>query len=261
MKGSLKLSLLLLFVPSAVVLGDIEEDRIEVLPGWDGELPSRMYSGFIDAGSASEGGVDYTMHENYFFVEAEGDKPTEKPVLVWTNGGPGASSYFGLFVELGPFYLSGDSLRENETSVPKLFYNEYAWTKVANILIINSPPPVGYSYCEPSGPSGDGNSCGTWDDSKTAKHNAIYLENWLKAFPEFGSTEWFIVGESYAGVYVPTLVRELLNNPSSKVAPLIKGMGIGDGCVGSDVLCGGNGPGPFFHVAFMYVSTRFILFQ
>ncbi len=257
MKKSLFASLLL-FVPAAVVRGAVAGDRIEALPGWeDGELPSKMYSGFVDAGSASEGGVEYTMHENYFFVEAEGDKPTEKPVIVWTNGGPGASSYFGLFVELGPFYLSGDSLRENKTSVPKLFRNHYAWSKVANILIINSPPPVGYSYCDPAGPSGDGNSCGTWDDSKTAKHNAIYLENWLEKFPEFGSTDWFIIGESYAGVYVPTLVRELLGNPHSKVANLIKGMGIGDGCVGSEVLCGPKGPGPFWHIEFMYGHGQF----
>jgi carboxypeptidase C (cathepsin A) len=52
----------------------------------------------------------------------------------------------------------------NKTGVPSLFYNEYGWTKAANILIINSPPPVGYSYCTPAGPGGDGNSCGTWND-------------------------------------------------------------------------------------------------
>ena len=45
----------------------------------------------------------------------------------------GASSFFGLMVEFGPFFLSQASLetREyNRTGVPTLFLNEYRWTKV-----------------------------------------------------------------------------------------------------------------------------------
>jgi len=45
------------------------------------------------------------MHEHYFFIESEND-PTTDPVVVWTNGGPGASSFFGIMTELGPFSLS-----------------------------------------------------------------------------------------------------------------------------------------------------------
>lgn len=109
-------------------------------------------------------------------------------MIVWTNGGPGASSLFGLFIELGPYYLSEDSLKSeffNKTGIPSLFSNEYSWTKFANILIINSPPPVGFSYCDPAGPAGDGYSCGDWNDTRTAVHNAIYVENFIKAFPEY----------------------------------------------------------------------------
>jgi carboxypeptidase C (cathepsin A) len=111
-------------------------------------------------------------------MESEND-PANDPLVVWTNGGPGAASYFGLFTEIGPLQLNGASLKTddfNQTGVPTLFYNEYGWTKAANILIINSPPPVGYSYCTPAGPGGDGNSCGTWNDEQTAYHNSLYLE-------------------------------------------------------------------------------------
>mmetsp|Transcript_172922 Transcript_172922/g.554492 ORF Transcript_172922/g.554492 Transcript_172922/m.554492 type:complete len:113 (-) Transcript_172922:1308-1646(-) len=41
-----------------------------------------------------------TMYEHYLFFESEGD-PTRDPVIMWTNGGPGASSFFGSFSELG----------------------------------------------------------------------------------------------------------------------------------------------------------------
>jgi carboxypeptidase C (cathepsin A) len=61
---------------------------------------------------------------------------------------------FGLFVELGPFYLSAKSHFTDfaqKTGIPSLFRNDYSWSKVANVLLINSPPPVGYSYCDPIG--------------------------------------------------------------------------------------------------------------
>ena len=227
-------------------------DEITRLPGWDDELPSRLFAGHVDAGEADEAGVHYTMHEHYFFVESESDPATD-PVIVWTNGGPGASSMFGLFVELGPFFTSGASTQTaayNKTKVPTLFRNEFGWSKLANILIINSPPPVGYSYCDPIGQTGGGGSCGTWNDSKVAVHNEIYLESWLARFPQFKNNDWYMIGESYAGIYVPTLVRRILNNPNSNISSLLRGMAIGDGCVGTDVLCGARGPGPLAHLEF-----------
>ena len=121
------------------------------------------------------------------FVESEND-PTTDPVVVWTNGGPGAASYFGLMTEVGPLYLDGTSLTTEEyksTGVPTLYRNENSWTKFSNLLIINSPSPVGYSYCDPAGVSGSGTSCGTHNDTRTAIHSATYLENWMIAYPEF----------------------------------------------------------------------------
>jgi hypothetical protein len=53
----------------------------------------------------------------------------------------------------------------------------FARAQVSNLLIINSPPPVGYSYCDatgpnapaPTGPAGHGDSCGAWNDTRTAE--------------------------------------------------------------------------------------------
>ena len=195
------------------------------------------------------------MHEHYMFIESEGD-PSTDPVLLWTNGGPGASSFFGLFVELGPFMLDDASLTTaayNATGVPSLWYNEYGWTKLANLLIINSPPPVGYSYCDPAGPSGKGNSCGSWNDTRTAVHNYEFLLEFYKAYPEFKANELYLAGESYAGKYVPMLAREIFTERETNKLNF-KGFAVGDGVLGNGDF--GNGWN-YYYVEFMHGHGQF----
>ena len=85
-----------------------ESDEVTSLPGWPGELPSKIYSGFVSAGVDTQDGVTYNMHEQYFFVESEND-PKNDPVIVWTNGGPGCSGMLGFLLELGPFHFEAEN--------------------------------------------------------------------------------------------------------------------------------------------------------
>ena len=55
-----------------------------------------QYSGFLNASN------DGVMQMHYWFVESEVD-PASAPLVLWFNGGPGASSLYGLLLELGPF--------------------------------------------------------------------------------------------------------------------------------------------------------------
>ena len=114
------------------------------------------------------------------------------------EGGPGASSLFGVFVELGPLVLSDESLKTaayNATGVPTPQYNPHAWTRVGNVLAFSSPPPVGYSYCDAGGVTGGGRSCGPWDDETTAEVNKGALEAFFGAYPEYAKRPTFITGE------------------------------------------------------------------
>lgn len=194
------------------------------------------------------------MH--YWFVEAEYNA-SSSPVLLWFNGGPGASSLFGLLVELGPFLLNDISRQSplyEETGIPQLIYNEYGWQKAANILALSMPPPIGFSYCDPPGPSATGDDCGPWNDTSTAQVTYQAIKSWYTLFPEYKSNEMYIAGESYAGVYVPMIVKEILANPDDSIN--LKGFAVGDACTPPDI-CGSKVSGPYWNIEFLYGKSAF----
>ncbi len=58
-----------------------------------------------------------------------------------------------------------------------------------------------------------------------------------------GCAEFYITGESYAGIYVPTLANRILDgNAAGNPMINIKGIAVGDGCIGNSVGTCGDGP-------------------
>eukprot|EP00850_Spirogloea_muscicola_P004289 SM000018S03654 [mRNA] locus=s18:574394:578664:- [translate_table: standard] len=153
----------------------------------------------------------------YFLVEAE-HRPADKPLTLWLNGGPGCSSIGGgLFAELGPFWT-------NKTA-NGLIFNEHAWTRESNVLFLDSPAGVGFSYSNRT-------SDYTVGDAATAKDTYRFLHHWLRRFPIFSGREFYIAGESYAGHYVPQLAyviwQEQQKHPRDALDINLKGFLVGN---------------------------------
>ena len=114
---------------------------------------------------------------------------------------------------------------------------------------------MGFSYCG-TNVGGDGYSCGNWTDERTASAAHAFINNFFEEFPEYGKHDLYLSGESYAGIYIPTLARSILQDTSSSVKDRLRGFAVGDGCVGKEVLCGGE-RGPWFDILFMYGHGQF----
>ncbi|KAJ6738115.1 CARBOXYPEPTIDASE [Salix koriyanagi] len=130
--------------------------------------------------------------------------------------GPGCSSIgYGATQEIGPFIV--------DTNGHGLKYNPYSWNKEANMLFLESPVGVGFSY---SNTTNDYHIIG---DEFTANDSYAFLHKWFLMFPSYRKRAFYIAGESYAGKYVPELAELTIdknNDPSLHID--LKGILLGN---------------------------------
>jgi len=191
------------------------------LPTYDGPALS-MDSGYITVDSNTGRSLFYWL------IEAESD-PQNKPLIVWFQGGPGCSGLIGLFSEVGPIRITLDTNGNTKAS-----YTNLGWTQFANMLFIEQPAFVGFSY---SNSQADRNT----GDAKAAADNYKFLQLFLQKFPKYAGRPTWFTGESYGGVYVPTLTNLVLTNKTSQLYQQFSGFMIGnpvfncqDGPIGSN---------------------------
>ena len=88
--------------------------------------------------------------------------------------------------------------------------NPFSWNRLANVIFVEQPVGVGYSYAADAGGY-------QTDDNQTAIENLRFLEGWMAEFPQYRNNDLWLTGESYAGVYIPTLANQILENGSRQL--------------------------------------------
>jgi carboxypeptidase C (cathepsin A) len=166
----------------------LSSDRILYLP--DYPYLGEMYSGYLKLN-------DPNKQLHYLFFPSQ-NNPENDPLVLWLNGGPGCSSLLGWAQEHGPCVFGEESDKFN--------INPYSWNKVANMIYLESPTDVGFSINYSKDP----------DDHKTndvisGQENLQALIAFFKKYPDYKKNDFYISGESYAGIYVPTLAWNVIN--------------------------------------------------
>ncbi|KAG6676169.1 hypothetical protein I3842_15G139100 [Carya illinoinensis] len=91
----LRLFLLLVFLVVATSAGSNTKKLVTTLPGYSGELPFKLETGYIGVGE------NETAQLFYYFVESQRN-PLRDPILIWISGGPGCSGLGSFVFESGP---------------------------------------------------------------------------------------------------------------------------------------------------------------
>jgi len=184
-----------------------EADKIDALPGQPANISFSQFSGYIDIPNTGK-------HLHYWMQTVQNADPSTAPLVFWTNGGPGCSGLLGAMTEQGAF---------RPTSDLKLALNDYAWNKVANMVFIEAPVGVGYSYSE----NDDDYTIG---DEQTAQDNYDLIQGFLLKFPELNKNDIYITSESYGGHYMPTLAKKIVDSNADNKNPTLnfKGFAVGN---------------------------------
>ncbi|GAB6029917.1 hypothetical protein CHUAL_005616 [Chamberlinius hualienensis] len=179
--------------------------RVGFLNGTDRE----SYSGFLT--------VDATFNSNLFFwyFPAEVNQTTA-PVVIWLQGGPGSTSMFGLFVEMGPLIV------DEEINLHNRLIN---WGTPFNLIFFDNPVGTGFSFTD--------------DDAGYANNEVDVAEDLYEAlqqffilWPELQANDFYVTGESYGGKYVPAITYKIMQaNPTASLKINLKGLAIGNGWI------------------------------
>jgi len=202
---------ILIFINILALISYVQSsDLVTNLPS-DYPFRGRMYSGYLNLDNPKK-----KLH--YFFIESAND-PKTAPLILWLNGGPGCSSLLGWAQEHGPAIFG----EESDTFA----LNPHSWHKLANIIYLESPAGVGFSYID-SNKEEDL----LIDDRISGLENLQAVIDFFRKYPSFRTNDFYIAGESYAGIYVPYLAHNIVeynkNQVSSKQINL-KGFMVGNG--------------------------------
>ncbi|KAJ6457012.1 alpha/beta-hydrolase [Mycena vitilis] len=138
------------------------------------------YSGHVGLDGDSE---ESPKRSFFWYFEAENDA-RNAPIILTIGGGPGTS---GL---MNPIF--GQSPCKAEPT--GLVYNPHRWTEHHNLLALDHPIGVGFSY-------------GSRVNSSRAAARDVYdfLQKFFILFPHLAGNKFIVSGGSYGGVYVPNI--------------------------------------------------------
>ncbi|KAG8785239.1 hypothetical protein FRC15_001736 [Serendipita sp. 397] len=153
----------------------------------------------------------------FFWFFPPGPQGSMDDLIFWTNGGPGCSSLEGALQENGPITWSWGTAKPTP--------NEYSWTNLSSVLYVEQPVGTGYSLGTPTAKN----------ETDVAAQLVGFFQQFLDIFAELKGKNFYLSGESYAGMYIPYIADYIYSHPKALDLKL-KGIWIADPVLGWDVV-------------------------
>lgn len=154
---------------------------------------SNLTAAYLTELPKKAGQNNYTMARDaprslfFWLWGSEGPKASKDDLVIWLQGGPGCSSLYGFFCELGTIRY------DNITRQPRLAND--SWMQVADVVFVDQPVGTGFAM-------GFGNAT---DENDVSREFYGFWTNFMKIFPELRRKRLWIAAESYGGIYGPYL--------------------------------------------------------
>ncbi|CAD0199722.1 unnamed protein product [Chrysodeixis includens] len=146
----------------------------------------------------------------WLFYTTATENYTERPLIVWLQGGPGGSSTgIGNFEILGPqdVYLQE---------------RNYTWVNNFNVLFVDNPVGTGYSYVEDL-------KFLTVTNDEIALDFVALMRGFYENHPEFNSVPLYIYGQSYGGkMAIDMAIRMREAEQEGTIGSNLKGVAMGN---------------------------------
>ncbi|RLM01047.1 hypothetical protein CFD26_108916 [Aspergillus turcosus] len=187
---------------------DVSQFEVSSLP--DSPTLPRSWAGRLPIPETDEGNSIF-----FWLFEAQNSSYDEN-LIIWFNGGPGCSSLIGLMTGNGPVLFDG--------STTHLIQNPQSWTKLGHVLYVDQPAGTGFSTASNPYPVRD-NDRVTLDFYK-------WLQSFFSHFSHLRSKRVHMIGESYAGIYIPYFAYAIAENQENYPIDL-RSISLGDGTLGN----------------------------
>lgn len=201
-----------LFLSSYISEGKVKEARrLSRVDLFEKKIGAKAYSGYISIGN--------TLFDNHlFFLHIKAlHNPRDAPLLLWLQGGPGLSSLFGQFLEIGPLGMNDQG---------HLFMRNASLNTRVNVIYLDQPVGAGFSYTK-------GLLGYAKDLDDVAEGVLEFLRQFLQMFPEYKNREFYVGGESYGARYSVAVAHALHTAKEPRLPLRLNGAILGAGFLGN----------------------------
>jgi Serine carboxypeptidase len=114
-------------------------------------------------------------------------------------------------------------------SIPDFTYNNHTWARSTTLLFVEQPIGTGFSY----------GSAFPDNEFDVSCDLDAFLQNFYRVFPHLAPYDFFVMGESYAGMFVPSVARyfhlenkkALAEGNTDRIVVPLKGASLGNGWI------------------------------